>query len=209
MIHRLALFALFLTACIEDVGTGKVAAEVAPPPAPTEAPAKPAPAPAGETVAVDTSRSRIHVLGAKITQKHEIVFDAWRGELQRDGDALSGIDITVDMKSLRADADRLTGHLMNEDFFEVETFPTATFRSASIEARPGENGATHQVTGDLTMHGVTKRVGFPARISTEGGLEAHTEFVIDRKDFGITYPGKPDDLIQDNVVLTIDLVAGA
>ncbi len=62
------------------------------------------------------------------------------------------------------------------------------------------------MSGTLSMHGVDKAVSFPARITAaDGGVEASTEFVIDRKDFGIVYPGMPDDLIRDEVVLTVDL----
>ncbi len=85
-------------------------------------------------------------------------------------------------------------------------YPTATFRSSSVVARTGADGATHEVSGALMLHGVTKQLSFPAKVSAGGeSVEAHAEFVLDRQDFGISYPGRPDDLIQDNVVLTIEL----
>jgi polyisoprenoid-binding protein YceI len=58
------------------------------------------------------------------------------------------------------------------------------------------------------MHGVTQNISFPAKLSDrDGRLDTSAEFVINRKDYGISYPGMPDDLIQDNVVLTIELSA--
>ena len=103
----------------------------------------------------------------------------------------------------------LTAHLKNEDFFEVEKFPKATFKSASItEGSDAEGDWTHTVAGDFTIRGVTKRLTFPAKISvTDGEVTANTEFVMNRKDFGITYPGMPDNLIKDNVKMTISFVA--
>ena len=68
--------------------------------------------------------------------------------------------------------------------------------------------STHTVTGDLVIHGMTKRVTFPATITVGADtVTAKTEFVVDRRDFGVIYAGKADDLVQDNVVLQVDLVA--
>ena len=76
-----------------------------------------------------------------------------------------------------------------------------------MTAKPAA-GSTHSVTGNLTIRGKTKAVTFPAKIKVDAkGVEANAEFVINRKDFDVAYPGKPDDLIQDNVVLTIHAVA--
>ena len=67
---------------------------------------------------------------------------------------------------------------------------------------------THTVTGVMNIIGKEKQVTFPAMVTfAEGQVSAKTEFALDRKDFGIVYPGKPDDLIQDKVVMTVELVA--
>lgn len=210
--HRSLFLALpLLAACVEDVGTGKTAATVnEPAPAAPEAaaPAAPAPAPAGTPVAIDPARSKVHAVGAKITRKHDIDFDQWTGDLRVDGGAVVGLDVTVQVASLRADEEKLSNHLKSPDFFDVATHPTATFASTAVTAATGADGSTHTVTGDLTMHGVTKSVSFPAAIATtDGTISAKTEFAINRQDWGISYPGKPDDLIQDNVVLSVELVA--
>lgn len=194
---------LTVAACAEDISEGRVTATVSDP-----APTMEAPAPTGRVVAIDMAASTVQALGAKITATHPIVFDRWEGQLRMDGSELTGVEVTIHMDSLRADVEDLTGHLKTADFFDVATFPTATFASTSVVAKPGADGATHEVSGDLTMHGQTKRITFPAAVSEEGGaLRAKTEFVVNRQDFGITYPGMPDDLIQDNVALTIDLVS--
>lgn len=194
------------TACTEDVGAGKTAAKSAEPAA--VEPADAAKQAEARVVPVDTSRSRVHALGAKISAKHPVSFEDWEGSFRVNGDEIVGVDVTVKMDSLKADEEKLTAHLKNEDFFAVEKFPTATFTSSKIVAEAGPDGATHTITGALTMHGVTQNISFPAKLTPrDGRLDTYAEFVINRKDYGITYPGMPDDLIQDNVVLTIELSA--
>lgn len=194
---------LILSACAADVGEGRVAATVSEPAPTTEA----APAHIGRVLTLDTQASTVHALGAKITATHPIAFDRWEGEMRADGMNLTGVDVTIHMASLRADIEDLTGHLKTADFFDVETFPTSRFISTSVTEVAGDNGSTHEVSGNLTMHGQTQRIAFPVTVShPDGALKAVTEFVIDRQDFGIAYPGMPDDLIQDNVALTIELV---
>ncbi len=191
-----------LLACTPSVEEGVAVAEL------TEAAPVPAPAPRsqGRRIQVDTSRSRLQALGAKVTASHDIVFDRWEGVMELDGEELTGLEITVQMDSLRANVEKLTGHLKSADFFDVATWPTARFVSSQITPEPGPEGTTHRVSGTLSMHGVDKAISFPARITgADGGVEASTEFVIDRKDFGIVYPGMPDDLIRDEVVLTVEL----
>lgn len=208
--HRTALVALpaalaTLVACVADVGEGHVAATVEEAPAPAAAPVE---APTGTALAVDPARSSLRALGAKITATHPIDFPRFTGSVTVDGDTVTGIAFEVDMASLESDHPKLTSHLKNADFFDVGRFPKATFRSTEISAGATEAGATHTVKGDLTIRGTTKRVGFPATVTVAPGeVEARTEFVIDRKDFGVVYPGKPDDLVQDNVRMTIAFVA--
>ncbi|MEZ4316025.1 MAG: YceI family protein [Myxococcota bacterium] len=198
MLSTIAL-SLLLTGCIEDVAKDKVEATVTE--AKTEAP-KPA---AGTAWKVDPGASTLKALGAKITAEHPIVFHKWEGSATVDGGKLTGIEFVVDMDSLEADHPKLTEHLKNQDFFDVPGHPTSKFTSTGIAA--GDDG-TATVTGNLTIRGTTKEVSFPAKIEvTADQVHASTEFAIDRKDFNVVYPGKPDDLVQDKVVLTIDFVA--
>ncbi len=208
----LALSLLSLAACAADPGEGvapATVAEPAPEAAAEAAPEAPAAA-AGVERAIDVSASRVHALGAKVTKQHDIVWKGFDGSLTLDGDQVVGLSVTVDMNTLEADAEKLTGHLKSDDFFDVASHPTATFVSTSVTAGTNIVGATHMVEGDMTIAGKTKRLTFPVTISTEGGaVSAKAEFVIDRRDFDVTYPGRPDDLIKDNVAMTIELVAPA
>lgn len=209
---RVVALAVALTtlsaACAPDPGQGAPKATVADapalPPAKDVAPA----APLGDltNLTVDATNSRIEALGAKITATHPIVFHEFTGKLGVGDGALKTLSFEVAMKSLEADDKRLTDHLKNEDFFDIAAHPTATFTSTSIQPGASEPGATHTVSGRLSIKGATRDVSFPATIEVkDGNVDARAAFVIDRKDFGVVYPGRPDDLIQDNVRLTITL----
>jgi len=108
------------------------------------------------------------------------------------------------MESTWSDSDRLTGHLKNADFFDVPTFPTSTFVTTDI--KKGTNG--YDVTGNLTLHGETKSITFPADIQiSDDQVKVSAEFFIKRFDFGIQYPGRANDLIRDEVVIRLDITA--
>lgn len=207
-----------LVACAADPGEGKPAATVSDVPAvPAEAtPATPvAPVaatlatPAGATqLTVDSAKSTIGAVGAKITAQHPITFAKFEGKVGLDGEVPAGFSFIVDMSSLFADDQHLTDHLKGDDFFDIAKFPSATFVSTEVKAGSDTAGMTHTVTGDLTLRGTTKRVTFPAKITVAAdSVDANTEFSVNRKDFNIVYPGKPDDLIKDNVLLKIALHA--
>ncbi len=198
---------LALVACAEDVSKDKVKAEVVEPP-PVAAVVAPAPVAAGAEINVDKARSKIGALGAKITNKHDITFPEFEGKVRVDGENVTGLTFTVQVASLQTSPDKLVEHLKSADFFGVDVNPTATFTSTEVKAAAPGGEATHEVTGDLTLKGITKRVSFPAKLAVSPTeVTGRAEFAINRQDFGIVYPGKPDDLIQDNVVLTVELAA--
>lgn len=195
---------LVAAGCVGDVGEGKVKADVQD--VPTEA--APRAGAEGTELAIDASKSKLSALGAKITAKHPIVFHRWSGSVHVDGDTVNAVAFEVDVASLESDNKRLDAHLMKEDFLHTEVYPKATFASTAVVAGSDADGATHTVTGDLTIRGATKRVTFPAKITVGAdAVAAEAEFTIDRQDFKVTYPGSKDDLVQDNVVMTIAFVA--
>ena len=72
------------------------------------------------------------------------------------------------MDSIWTDTEKLTGHLKSADFFDVAKFPKSTFESTEIKAGSSDakaKDATHTVTGNLTLHGVTRSIQFPAKIA--------------------------------------------
>lgn len=152
--------------------------------------------------------SRIGFTAAKITRSHEGVFKQFDGKIDYAGAKPAGIDFTIDTGSVKTDEAKLDGHLKSADFFDVQKFPKATFKSSSIASAPPGigRGATHMITGTLDLHGAQKTITFPARVElTPGGVHATSEFTINRQDWGVAYKGMPDDLIRDEVLIKLDL----
>lgn len=156
---------------------------------------------------IDPSTSKVEWVGSKVTGKHEGGFKQFHGAISLvDGNPeKSTVSIDIFTDSLFTDSDKLAGHLKTADFFDVAKYPKASF--ASSEVKKGSSGnASHTVTGNLTLHGVTKSITFPATIkTTPGGVDVDAEFAINRKDFGLVYAGKPDDLIRDDVVIKLTI----
>jgi polyisoprenoid-binding protein YceI len=206
---RLALFALLLAACAEDVAKDKAAAVVSEPKK-EDSPVVMANKVAADFVPVartiDPARSSVKALGAKVTGQHSITFPTFTATITADRTFVSGLEFSVQVADLQTEPEKLVDHLKSPDFFDVAQYPTATFASTNVVKGEGD---AHTVQGNLTLRGVTKEVSFPATIAfgADAQVTGHAEFAINRKDFGIVYPGKPDNLIQDNVVLTVDFVA--
>jgi len=200
------VIAVGLVAGCENPGAKVESATVESPSEEAQAP-KPAdttPAKAGPQLSITPENSKIEFVGAKVTRSHEGGFAKFEGTVDlREPIEESIIEVTIDTSSLYADADKLTKHLKSPDFFDVAKYPSAKFRSTKIT----RTDTGHMITGDLTLHGETKSITFPATISkgADGGVSSSAEFAINRQDFGIAYPGMPDDLIRDKVVIKLDL----
>ncbi len=149
--------------------------------------------------------STIGFVGSKVTGSHEGGFKSFTGTVSVAGGAPEGssVEVTIDATTLWADSERLAGHLRGADFFDVSTYPTAAFKSTEIAAN---DDGSYTLTGNLDLHGVVKQISFPASIEvTEHGFSATAEFSINRMDFEIVYPGKPNDLIREEVLIKLDL----
>src|SRR5437868_2789726 len=107
---------------------------------------------------IDTTHSAIHFsVRHMVVSKTRGRFAKWNGVIDFDpAQALQArVDVTIDPASIdTADAQR-DGHLRSPDFFDVEKYPQAMFRSTKIEDLGGDH---YRITGDLTVHGVTKSV---------------------------------------------------
>lgn len=114
---------------------------------------------------------------------------------------LKSLDVDIDTASLFTEVgDMLTNHLKSPDFFEVRRFPTAHFESTKIAVN---SSGTTQITGKLTLHGVTREITFPATVEIDGsGLKLKTEFTLDRLEYGINYdPSKVENKVSLTVVV--------
>lgn len=137
-------------------------------------------------------------------------FDAV-ANLDRANPTKSSIEFTIQATSVDTGAEGRDKHLRSADFFDVEKFPTITFKSTSIAATGKDQ---YNVTGDFTMHGVTKRITLPVSFlgfaKTQRGDKAgfELETTLNRKDYGIEWNRALDEggfMLSDDVKVTIDL----
>lgn len=199
----LALTALMLVAGCGNPATNKsqaVTGEAAPQTSPQAA--------GGHKYSITSQNSSIEFTGSQVTATHSGAFEKFSGEIDYTGNPeTSRVNVNIDTASLKADDPKLTEHLKTPDFFDVAKYPKATFVSTAIKPG-GDKGASHTVTGNLTLHGVTKSVTFPATIAaTADAVNVDANFAINRKDFGIMYAGPTDNLVRDDVVLTLKIRA--
>jgi len=125
----------------------------------------------------------------------------------------SHVEATIDAASINTRDAQRDGHLKSADFFDVEKFPTLSFKSTRVE---NAGGGELAVAGDLTIHGVTRNVVFtvegptPATKdpwgNTRVGLSATAK--LNRKDFGLTWNAALETggiLVGEEVTLTLDV----
>ena len=165
--------------------------------------------PAGsETLTISPDNSKIDFVAAKVTRSHNGSFKTFSGaiDLVNNKPEDSRVSIDIEANSVVTDEPDLTKHLQTPDFFDVAKFPKATFVSTKVE--PTTSGGTHNITGNFELHGIKKAITFPATIQIASDrLTVNAEFAINRKDWGLIYPGKADDLIRDGVVIKLTVNA--
>lgn len=157
---------------------------------------------------LDTTHSTIaFIVRHAMVTKVRGTFNEWTSSFVIDG---TSFKVTADIKAASIDtanADR-DNHVKGEDFFDVEKYPEITFSSTEVDVDGGK------VTGDLTIHGVTKPVTLDVDVlgaeedpwgNTRVGFEATTK--IDRRDFGIDFqaPLKSGGmLVSNDIKIEID-----
>lgn len=139
-------------------------------------------------------------------------FNEMEGTVRLDPDNLeqSRIEIEVPAESIDTNNERRDNHLRSDDFFDVEQHDTLRFVSTSIEQRSAD---TFRVTGDMTIRGKTKEIAVDVKHTGSSDTPQfgkrsgwHTEFTIDRMDFGVDF--MPDGLGHDvKTFVSIEAVA--
>lgn len=202
-----ALLLALLAAC-SDPASDKPKATVAEP----NSNAKPSPpamtGASGTKIALNPTSTTIEFIGSNPTMENRGTFKQASGEIELVGDKPEGsrVSVDIDMNSVETSDPKLTTHLKSPDFFDVAKFPKASF--VSTEIKPGDKPGSYVVAGNLEMHGVKKAITFPATIAVSGdSVTMQAEFSINRKDFGIVYPGQVNNLIRDDVVLKLSVRA--
>lgn len=128
--------------------------------------------------------------------------------------------ITLDVKTLRVPNDSMQGHLAGERWMSAETFPTITFEvTGASNARTSGDTTEADLSGNLTVKGVTKAITVPAKLTfLKGKLKAcggskvdgdllvvRSSFSIKRSDYGIN-AGQMLDKVSDDIHLTLSVV---
>jgi polyisoprenoid-binding protein YceI len=162
-----------------------------------------------ETWKIDPAHS-----AAQFSVKH-LAISTVRGQFQkisgtvvydpRDA-AKTSIDVSIDAASVDTRVDMRDRDLRSPNFLDVQKFPAITFKSTRVEAAAS---GKLKVTGDLTIHGVTKEVvldvdGPTAPITAMGGLRmgASATTKINRKDFGVNGAAS---MVGDDISITLDV----
>jgi polyisoprenoid-binding protein YceI len=172
-------------------------------------------APAARTSMIDTAQSVITWKGRKVTGAHEGTVMLKSGKLEFAEGMLTGGYFEIDMTTIAVtdlsgkQAESLKGHLMSDDFFGVETYPSSLFRITKVAPRgtPGD----YKVTGEATIKGKTKEIRFLANVDSKGGM-ATAEISLDRTDYDVRYGSGSffsnlgDKTIYDDFDLQIKLV---
>lgn len=169
------------------------------------------------TKTLKTVGGKVSWVGYGVGKSHPGTINVKSGEVTLGAkDVLTSAHFVLDMKSLHSpDSDKLTGHLKNADFFDVEKYPEAHFKTTSVEAVAG--GKSYKLKGDLTIKDKTEPIEFEATVSKAGNTytaKASTQ-ITDRTKYGINYNSQKfstvsklgDKLIQDNIKIDLDVTA--
>ncbi len=171
------------------------------------------------TYKVDTSKSELKWNGKKVTGEHYGTIGLKEGSFTIDGAKLTGGSFVADMNSIvvqdltdKEYNGKLTTHLKSDDFFSVEKHPTAKF--VVTKAAPNAKG-TVDVTGDLTIKGITKPVTFPVTVTpSKDGAMVKGTLVVDRSKYDMKFRSKSffdtatlgDKMVYDDFTIEVDLV---
>ncbi len=164
-----------------------------------------------ETKTVDTEASTVTWKAYKVTGSHTGTVDLESGSLVFDDDQLTGGEFVVNMTTLiSTDLEgeykgKLEGHLKSDDFFSVANHPQAKLVFTDVKAN-GKN--SYEVTGDLTIKGITKPVTFDLSVY---GSKATATLKVDRAEYDVRYGSGSffdnlgDKTIYDEFDLVVDL----
>src|SRR5690554_1463816 len=173
--------------------------------------AKSGTAQSGTDYVVDKDKSTINWEAKRVVGGHVGLISVKEGAVKVDGNAVTGGTFVIDMPLLVCtDNGRVTGHLKNEDFFDVEKFPTSTFVITKVE----NSGPNATVTGKLTIKGITKDLTFPANITVSGNtLNTKATVIVNRLEYDIRFRSSRffadlgDRAIEDEFTLQLDVTA--
>jgi len=169
-----------------------------------------------KTIAIDKTHSEATFQVRHLVTKVRGRFTDLGGSIAFDeaSPEASAVSFTIQAASIDTGTPDRDAHLRSEDFFHVEQYPSITFVSTAIRARGGNQ---FDVTGDLTMRGVTQRITLPVTYlgtakdpwgNEKIGFEAET--TINRKDYGLVWNAALETggfLVGDDVKISVSIQA--
>lgn len=174
----------------------------------------------GRRYEVDSARSSVQWHGEKVGANHTGTISLKSGWLTVAGGKITGGEFVVDMNSIvntdltsKGQNQKLVNHLKSDDFFNAKKFPESRFVITGVETA---GAGAYQLTGDMTIRGVTMSLKFTAAVTLDGDLLRGTaKLGFDRAKHEVKFNSGSfatrlgDKLIYDNVPLEIELVAKA
>ena len=170
------------------------------------------------TLNVNTSISKIGWLGKKVVGQHSGQISIKSGQVTLQEGKITGGMFSIDMNTITCDDlkdeynAKLIGHLKSDDFFGPEKFPTADFKITSVKYIGKTNA---QITGDLTIKGITHALTFPTDVTPgKNNVHAKATIKVDRTKYDIKYGSGSffdnlgDKAIENEFTLTVNLHAG-
>jgi polyisoprenoid-binding protein YceI len=171
---------------------------------------------APETFRFDKAHSLVGFRIRHFVSKVEGRFKEYEGviALDRQNPAASNVELTIQTASIDTGNEGRDKDLRSPNFFDIEKYPTISFKSTRVVAKGND---TYDVTGDFTMHGVTKTITVPikhggfAKVGKgeKAGFENAT-FLLNRKDFGISWNRAVDQggfMLGDDVEINVQVEA--
>jgi polyisoprenoid-binding protein YceI len=187
---------------------------------------KDASAAVGANFAVDTIVSEVGWVGTKPTGRHDGILKLTGGDISVKDGAITGGSFNISISSLQVKdlaagqgKEKLEGHLLSPDFFDAAKYPSAKFVITGVEKfdstkAAGQTllpGATHTISGNLTLKDSTKNVTFPAKVSiTADKVTTEANFNINRTDWGMKYGNDQslgDKFIKPEVNIRLNIAA--
>lgn len=201
-----------LTTTTAFTGPGRNAATSATVKAAVKAPLKAA------TYKVDAAKSMLTWLGKKVTGEHTGTIKVKDGSFVVDGNKVTGGTFMFDMNTITCtdltDKEynaKFIGHMKSEDFFNTAKYPTSTFKITKLTPKGGDK---YDITGNMTIKGITNAVTFPATIKMNGDqIVADGKATLDRTKYDIRYGSKSffenigDKAIYDEFTVEMKLAA--
>jgi polyisoprenoid-binding protein YceI len=165
-----------------------------------------------DVYSVEIDRSTISWSAKKVLGGHVGTVKITSGTLVYDGKGLKGGSFVMDLANLTSDSERLTTHLKNDDFFSVDKYPTSKFDITKVS--PAGTDRVN-ITGNLTIKGITHPITFPASVKQQKGIivAVASGVKVDRTKYDIKYRSKNffgdigDKAIEDEFELNINLSA--